>query len=508
MARKAASKPTGKLAITNYGIIKQVDLALTKNLIVIGGGNGQGKTSVLRAIHTCIVGKRAVEGKTSPVRDGEQEGSVFLDLGDLEIMRRFNAKDQYEVVLKRNGRVETSKVQDRLDALCSKMTFDPSFLWDSKVDEKQRARMFLEAAGVDFSDLESKRAELYAQRTEIGRERDRLKGALDKYPLDFDAPDAPVDVMALGDTLREQMESNAGRSKAQDAILMRQERYERYKIELAEVRREIKILQDREKHILEEGKAFGAKTAELTTLLEAMPEYDTAALRAQYGAAGIHNEAYRAGLQRAEFGKALSDAEASRENLTIAIEHIDAEKQARLHAAKLPLEGLSATEEGIWLDGHPISRASGRDRLTVALSIAFANCDPDFPLVCCDGGEQFDPEWLPHIEAMAEEAGVVVILTRVAKDAQCTVIMQDGQIYTDDIFVGVGVNLDRVPEPPVSRTDEEKSLIEEAFAGVSLFDQKVAFPEIEVPVSATDETDSTEEEWRAETVEPASEEDL
>lgn len=468
MARKAASKPTGKLAITNYGIIKQVDLALTKNLIVIGGGNGQGKTSVLRAIHTCIVGKRAVDGKTSPVRDGEQEGSVFLDLGDLEIMRRFNAKDQYEVVLKRNGRVETSKVQDRLDALCSKMTFDPSFLWDSKVDEKQRARMFLEAAGVDFSDLESKRAELYIQRTEIGRERDRLKGALDKYPLDFDAPDSLADILSLTDALDEMMRANQERRRLQDTILTRQERYDRYKVELSAVRAEIKQLQEREKTILETGKAYGAETATLTTQVEALPEYDTRTLREQIANADKHNESYRAGVQRTKFGIDLTQAEGDYESLTTLIERIDMEKTARLKAAKLPLEGLSATEEGIWLDGHPISRASGRDRLTVALSIAFANCDPDFPLVCCDGGEQFDSEWLPHIEAMAEEAGVVVILTRVAKDAHCTVIMQDGQIYTDDKFVGVGVNLDQVPEPPVSAELTEDSGKEEIEADEAL----------------------------------------
>ncbi len=463
MARKTATKqpPDGKLSITNFGVLRQVDLALTKNLIVVGGGNGAGKTSVLRAIHTCIVGKRAVEGKASPVRDGEQEGSVFLDLGDLEIMRRFNARDQYEVVLKRNGKVETSKVQDRLDALVSKMTFDPSFLWDSKVDEKTRVRMFLEAAGVDFSDLESKRAELYAQRTEIGRERDRLKGALDKYPLDFDAQDSPVDVSVLSENLQEQMDANAAKNKLQDTILMRDHQYERFKVELSAVRAEIKQLQDRERKILEEGKAHGAITKQFTIELEAMPDYDTRTLRESIANADKHNESYRQGVQRAEFGAALKAAEDEYTSRSLEILDIDTQKTLRLKAAKLPLEGLSATEEGIWLNGYPISRASGRDRLTVALSIAFANCDPDFPLVCCDGGEQFDPEWLPHIEAMAEEAGIVVILTRVAKDALCTVIMQDGQVLSEEKFAGMDP-MGGLPDYPetVPNTDKAFSMDE------------------------------------------------
>lgn len=447
MARKPTSKPPeGKLQITNYGIIKQVDLALTKNLIVIGGGNGQGKTSVLRAIHTCIVGKRAVEGKGSPVRDGEAEGSVFLDLGDLEILRRFDAKDRFDVTLKRNGKVETSKVQDRLDALCSKMTFDPSFLWDSKVDEKTRVRMFLEAAGVDFSDLEAKRAELYAKRTEVGRERDRLNGALGKFPIDFDAPDAPVDVSALSAEMQVQSKANADKEYQLSRLQARHDRYEDYKQQLKEVRAEIKRLQERESTILDDGKAFKVITDDFVAKAESMPEFDTSTLYEQIKNADRHNESYRAGVQRAEFGKALKDAEDERDRLTRDIDNIDNTKSARLAAAKLPLEGLTATEEGIYLHGHPISRASGRDRLTVALSIAFANCDPDFPLVCCDGGQDFDIEWIPHVEKMAEEAGVVLILIRVGKDAACTVIMQNGEVLTEEAFAELTPALSIVQE--------------------------------------------------------------
>lgn len=496
MATKRKTTPIGRLEIKNYGIIKSINLALDKNLLIIGGGNSQGKTSVLRAIHTCIVGKRAVEGKGSPVRDGEAEGSVFLDLGDLEILRRFDAKDRFEVTMKRDGKAVTSKVQDRLDALCSKMTFDPSFLWDSKVDEKTRAKMLLEAAGVDFSDLEAKRAEFYAERTETGREIARLKGALDKYPLDFDAPDSPVDVSELTEIYHRHITANTERQRALDNIANRNLQYEQFKRELATIRAEIKRLQENEQRILTTGKAHKLQTDALAAEAEAMPQYDPDQYRDQITNAAAHNKAYEAGLQRAEFGKALKEAEREQSDLTREIAAIDHDKQSRLAAAKLPLEGLAATEEGITLHGYPISRASGRDRLTVALSIAFANCDPDFPLVCCDGGEQFDVEWLPHIEKMAQEAGVVLILTRVAKDAQCTVIMQNGEVLTEEGFAEltpVPTLIEEAKYEAVARMMESVPSVTTDFMLGDSINDNVA-PSVTQPITIADDFDHDEGE--------------
>lgn len=422
--------------MTNIGIIKQVDLDLKKSLVVIGGANSSGKTTLgVRALQYAIVGPRALKGEGSPVRDGQTEGKILFDLGGIEVVRRFNSEGRSDVVFRRNGKVETSKVQDRLDALVSSMTFNPSFLWDSKLNEADRVKLFLEAVGVDFSDLEARRKELYDERTEIGREVKRLKGWLDQNPLEMDAPDELVDVSALAVKLKEQNDANSAKAYQLERLQTRHDRYQQFKDDLADCRLQIKLLQEKEAAILKQGKEYKAETETLTTQAEQMPEFDTIALAEQMSNADKHNEAYRAGLLRKQYGEEFTAAEKKQGEFTIEIEKQDAEKQARLKAAKLPLPGLAATEEGIYLNGHPISRASGRERLTVALSIAIANVNPDFPLICCDGGEQFDAEWLPEIERMAEEAGVIILLTRVGRDPSCSVTMYDGEVLSEAAFV-------------------------------------------------------------------------
>lgn len=458
------------MSIKNFQIIKQIDLDIKRNLVIIGGANGQGKTSVLRAIHACIVGKSALKDKDNPVRDGEKESEVILSLCDIEIVRKVDTNDRWQVLFRRNGRVETSKVQDRLDTLVSRMTFDPSFLWDSKVTEKDRVKLFLDAIGVDISDLEAKRQDAYDRRRDLGRDITRLKGWLDQNPLEMDAPDEEVDVEALSKELQEGHKTNRAKENTLTEVERNHEKYLDLKLKLAGIRAKIKELQDQEKYILETGKALKAEMETLETRAQNMPEIDTETIAEALRNATDTNRKYRDAQERKATGEELAKAEAEHAAQEKAIGLCDTEKQQRLKTAKLPLPGLTATEEGLYLDGHPISRACGRDRLTLGICVAAAKADPDLPLVCCDGGEQFDAAWLPHIEDLAEQYGIVVVLTTssTGHNALCTIIMQGGQAMSLQAYeqMTAGLEIEDAPSVLVPTNAPSEEEVAGAFSDV------------------------------------------
>jgi recombinational DNA repair ATPase RecF len=63
--------------------LKAVHIVPHGPLVVIGGENKQGKTSILESIRMACGGARAMPAE--PVRRGAKEGIVRLDMGDLVV---------------------------------------------------------------------------------------------------------------------------------------------------------------------------------------------------------------------------------------------------------------------------------------------------------------------------------------------------------------------------------------------------------------------------------------
>lgn len=412
--------PTKKttLEVKNFGIIREARLSLSKSLTIIGGRNGQGKTTLGHlAIAAAVGGKKAVPGEA--VTTGEKRGSVALSLGDVEIVREFNDKGSWDLTLRIADEPVTASPESRLSALVSKLSFSPAAFYNA--DAKTQVAMLLAAAGVDFTDLDAERKKLYDDRTQVGRERDSYKGALAEFPLAWDPPAAPLDVAALSEELQKATQQKSDYEAAKGEFDRNNTRLDRIAQEIIELNNEVREITGRQKALRDSAVSPSEdKIAEMYT---------------QMRKADVHNEEYRQGAERTRIGEKYREKSDAYEDLSSEIAKIDAEKVKALTEAKLPLgDRLKVGEDGITLDGYPLSRASGRDRANLAVALAIAQVDPAFPLVSMDMGEAFDAESLPDIEEMAGAAGVWVILTRVATDATCTVIMDDGRVLTPEEY--------------------------------------------------------------------------
>lgn len=201
------------LELENVKRIKAVKLEPTANgLTVIGGKNGQGKTSVLDAIAWALGGNKF--RPTEPQRDGSvipPHLKITLDNG---------------MIVERSGKNSALKVidptgnksgQQVLDSFISELALDlPKFM---KMNDKEKASILLQIIGVGdkLYELEQEENRLYNRRTEIGRIADQKKKYAAELPVHSGIPNEPVSAAEL---IRQQQDILASNGENQRKLIL------------------------------------------------------------------------------------------------------------------------------------------------------------------------------------------------------------------------------------------------------------------------------------------------
>ncbi|HRE87503.1 MAG TPA: AAA family ATPase [Myxococcota bacterium] len=208
-----------KLNISNFKRIKLVEIVPSGHQVVIGGDNGAGKTSVLDAIMTALVGPRAMPAL--PVRQGAEGSEITVDCGEVVIRRRIKPDGSATLSVRTPDGMKPSSPQKWLDERVGAISFDP--LSFTRLDAKAQAELLRKLVGVDMSDLDAKHAEIYEERTLTNRSLRQAEAVLASMPHHADVPEVEVSVSELiaeigrineADALRRSLEarhSEAGR---------------------------------------------------------------------------------------------------------------------------------------------------------------------------------------------------------------------------------------------------------------------------------------------------------
>ena len=411
------------LELENVKRIKAVRLEPTANgLTVIGGRNGQGKTSVLDAIAWALGGNKF--RPTEPQRDGSvipPHLKVTLDNG---------------VIVERSGKNSALKVidptgnksgQQLLDSLISELALDlPKFMSKSN---KDKANILLQIIGVGdkLYELENKENSLYNQRTEIGRIADRKKKYADELPMHSGLPVEPVSAAEL---IRQQQDILARNGENR----RRRERAGQIEAEANNLSREKMLIKKELDRLNEELRAKDAKLTEVLAELETakktvaqLRDESTAELEKNIADIDSLNQKIRENLERE---KAEIDAEAYRkeyDDLTDQIEAVRKAKTELLTNADLPLPELSVKDGLLTYKGYQWDNMSASEQLRVAAAIV-RRLNPECGFVLLDKLEQMDTDTLREFGEWLEAEGLQAIATRVSTGDECSVIIEDGYV--------------------------------------------------------------------------------
>lgn len=401
-----------ELLIENVKRVKAVQFEPSADgLTIIGGRNGQGKTSVLDAIAWALGGNNYKP--SVPERDGALvPPNLHLELSNGLIVER-KGKNSTLKVTDPNG---NKSGQQLLNEFVSTLALDlPKFINGS---DKDKADSLLKILGIGdvLAQLDIKENQLYAQRTEVGRIADRKKKAADEMPMYPNVPKEPVSATEL---IKEQQEilarNGENERKRQDAA-----RYE-------QILANAQIAFDEAKAALQK-----AEQDCLTARKSAEDLHDESTAELEKNLAEI--EALNIKI-RANSTKEAAEVEANNlqqeyDGLTEQIESVREERSKLLDSAELPLPGLSVKDGKLIYNNMPWDGMSGSDQLKVATAIV-RKLNPQCGFVLMDKLEQMDLETLQEFGAWLKQEGLQVIATRVSTGDECSIIIEDGMVKGD-----------------------------------------------------------------------------
>lgn len=401
-----------ELLIENVKRVKAVQFEPSADgLTIIGGRNGQGKTSVLDAIAWALGGNNYKP--SVPERDGALvPPNLHLELSNGLIVER-KGKNSTLKVTDPNG---NKSGQQLLNEFVSTLALDlPKFINGS---DKDKADSLLKILGIGdvLAQLDTKENQLYAQRTEVGRIADRKKKAADEMPMYPNVPKEPVSATEL---IKEQQEilarNGENERKRQDAA-----RYE-------QILANAQIAFDEAKAALQK-----AEQDCLTARKSAEDLHDESTAELEKNLAEI--EALNIKI-RANSTKEAAEVEANNlqqeyDGLTEQIESVREERNKLLDSAELPLPGLSVKDGKLIYNNMPWDGMSGSDQLKVATAIV-RKLNPQCGFVLMDKLEQMDLETLREFGVWLKQEGLQVIATRVSTGNECSIIIEDGMVKGD-----------------------------------------------------------------------------
>lgn len=401
-----------ELLIENVKRVKAVQFEPSiDGLTIIGGRNGQGKTSVLDAIAWALGGNNYKP--SVPERDGALvPPNLHIELSNGLIVER-KGKNSTLKVTDPNG---NKSGQQLLNEFVSTLALDlPKFINGS---DKDKADSLLKILGIGdvLAQLDVKENQLYAQRTEVGRIADRKKKAADEMPMYPNVPKEPVSATELIKQQQEILARNGeNERKRQDAA--------RYEQMLAEAQ----IAFDEAKAALQK-----AEQDCLTARKSAEDLHDESTAELEKNLAEI--EALNIKI-RANSTKEAAEIEANNlqqeyDGLTEQIESVREERSKLLDSAELPLPGLSVKDGKLIYNNMPWDGMSGSDQLKVATAIV-RKLNPQCGFVLMDKLEQMDLETLQEFGAWLKQEGLQVIATRVSTGDECSIIIEDGMVKGD-----------------------------------------------------------------------------
>ena len=406
------------LEVENFKRIKAVRIEPNGNLVIIGGKNAQGKTSLLDALMFLLKGKSHLSGQ--PIHEGEDEALVRADLGDFTAQRKITKKGPGALIIKPKPGVVLPDMTPHamFSEIIGPLTVNPvGFM---AMDPKEQLEVIREMVGLDTSEIDAERDDLYERRTETGREVKRLTGQVESMPEHDDAPDEEVSISGLMDELAMVDVENEKTRSAMGVV-------ERLSTAMKGEEQRVKDAENALARAVSSADEFRKKQSEANAKLDDMTHVCTDDLRADIAGAENTNAKVRANATRRTAIKQLETVEDHYEKLSGKIKKLDAKKKKAMAEVELPIKGMGFNSDGLTYKEIPLCDASSAEQLRISVAVGVAG-NPEFRGLLVRGGSLLDEDSLAQLDTWAEEQEVQILLERVGHGGECQFIIEDGMV--------------------------------------------------------------------------------
>lgn len=410
-----------KLEIENTKRVKAVTMEPTASgLTVIGGKNGQGKTSVLDAIAWALGGDKFKPSE--PRRDGSvTPPALHVELSNGLVVERKGKNGDLKVIDPAGNKAGQQLLNEFVGAFALDL---PRFMSSSS---KEKSDTLLQVIGVGdkLYELEQQEKTLYNQRHSIGIIADQKKKYAEELEVYPDAPSEPVSASELIQRQQVILAKNGENHRHRQNLQGLERQLEDKKAEYARIQQQIDDL------MLKRGEIGSfINTAEDNLIVarktvEQLQDESTAELESSIAEIDEINRKVRTNMDRAKAEQEAADYGQQYEDFTVKINEIRKQKSDLLQGARLPLPGLSVEDGELLYKGYRWDNMSGADQLRVATAIVRA-LNPNCGFVLLDGLEAMDIDTLKDFGGWLEGEDMQAIATRVSTGGECSIIISDG----------------------------------------------------------------------------------
>ena len=433
-----------KLELVNFQVIKNFEAEFDGNVYLVTGENELGKSTLLKAIGALLTGQR-----DDVLRNGASKGWAQMVVGDdgeeYEVRLSYseaNPRGALKITQKSTGMV-TDNVS-MLQKIFGYKDFDAVEFsrWSETADGRRKqikvVKSLLPADVLKrVEEIDTAVAGLKEKRADVSRDKKAMAGFVDQIASQLNPGDvekyakpSTVDIQGLMETQRKAAQLIEKAKTVRSALEQRTQQiaeiplrkeavehgYETAKanyekaiqearaaLEKAEADRQRELaLIDAEREDFMRRKENAEKW--LSQYEANNPEkIDVAGMLAE---ADAHNKKYNIVCQLAEKRALLSNLEEVEKNATASIEAYGDERAALIAGAKLPVDGLTFTEDGLELNGIPFvpGKVSDSQCIEVAAKLIVA-ANPTVKVFRIARGESLGSKRLQAIVDMAKANG-------------------------------------------------------------------------------------------------------
>ena len=395
-------------------------------LIRITGKNAAGKTTFLKAIAGVLGG--GTEIRPDAIHESADGASITLTLTNGFTVSRVFTESAPKGYLSVIGPDGGKHQQKKLNEWLGDGSFDPLSFFSIKPDKQREVLLSIS----DDPELSKKLDSLRYEQQLIKEERtpwisqkqvcDRMKAPEGERP-------EPVDVSAEMGRLQELQTHEAEREKKRLAVEKWASLVASHYTLIEDAKQQIAKLEG----LIGEEEAAADETEEVR--VEAQLEYDEMTdlsediliTSERISEADEVNEALEPWKAWDKAQVEGTEAAGQVKTMNAQIKEVKDKERDLMANAGIPIDDLSFDEETgePLLHGHPLSVASGRERIDVAVSVALA-ADPELKICLLDEANDLDLESLELLNARAAKHGFQIWAVRIGLEGAGEIVVEDG----------------------------------------------------------------------------------
>lgn len=407
-----------RATVSNVLGIKFAEVEFDKDggMIVVGGENGAGKSSLIEALRWNLDGVKPHRKKL--LHRGQEKGSVVMKLAGTiieEVRRTVTEKNDYLKLTRPDGEEIKKAPAGKLKSLVGTHGIDPSTFID--LTDKQQTERVQKVMGLDLDDLDEEYNLLDEKRTNANRRVRDAEGEIKTLPP---ADGVPTEKVVVSDLL-EQIDMVDKREKARVADVKAledlREKNATLKTTIKEAEEALASLMAERGDLITQGKQLAEKVA--ANAEEATVEIsecrDSENLRAKLRDAETINERVEVSVRRTIAEGKLEGLKVAADKHKTDLETLAKTRAERIAAAPVSIPGIDIRDGVVYYAGKPFGDQSDGEQLLTAFEIAAAG-DPELKVLFMRHGSKLDAKNRQAVAEKAMKRGYTVVMEVVGTD--------------------------------------------------------------------------------------------